>query len=69
MLERDRRRAQTRKYAESIIRREWLDKNAKWAACPNHGRLYHHPQHDGFNTLYCNLCDTVWHARTNVTHP
>lgn len=38
MLERDRRRLQTRRHAERVIRRKWLEDNAKWAACPNHGK-------------------------------
>lgn len=65
MLERDRRRAQTRRHAEQVLRRAWLAENDKWAACPNHGRsatldgndfwcgttnLYFLPSHDDGRT-------------------
>lgn len=38
MLERDRRRAQARRNAIRILRRQWQEKNAKWSACPNHDK-------------------------------
>lgn len=39
MLERDRRRAQIHRHALSVLRRQWLAKNDKWSACPNHNKV------------------------------
>lgn len=36
MLERDRRRAQTRRYAEHVLRNQRVELTTKWATCPNH---------------------------------
>ena len=92
MLERDRRRAQTRQYAEHVLRNQRTEQTEKWAACPNHGGSakqdedgywFQHESliflpaesgmyligHNGFNTLYCFLCNESWHTNTNVTHP
>lgn len=38
MLERDRRKAARHRHAQRLARREWLEKNEKWATCPNHGK-------------------------------
>lgn len=38
MLERDRRRAQARRHAISVLRRQWLEKNAIWSTCANHDK-------------------------------
>ena len=84
MLQRDLRRNARAAAARKADRRRWLEKLAKWAACPNSGLTAQVEKlvRKSFNTepleivgsadapkLVCYHCRSVWHTHTAFTHP